>query len=76
MMIEKRKTSRIVSMFAVLSIAAMFLMSSMVVLAQDSADAEPNDNFSEAVECYDGDFIRGALDDTHDIDDYFMISLY
>ncbi len=74
-MIEKIKTSRIVGILAAIFIATMFLTSSMVVLAQ-SADEEPNDSFSDAVECYDGDYIRGALDETYDIDDYFKISLY
>ena len=73
-MIEKRNTSRIVGMFAALCIAALFFTSSMVVLA-DSADEEPNDDFSEAVICYDGDYISGTLDTSGDYVDYYQIWL-
>ena len=46
-MTEKIKTSRIVGMFMALCIAALFITSSAVVLAQQS-ESEPNDDFSEA----------------------------
>ena len=67
------KSSRF-SIFMALGIMAMFLTSSFAVIAYD--DIEPNDDFYDAVECYDGDVIYGDLDDVYDTDDFYMIQLY
>jgi len=54
-------------------IAAMFLTSGMVVLAQDS---EPNDDFWSANYCYDGDTHEGNVDYNDDPSDYYQIFLW
>ena len=73
-MIEKRKISRIVGLFMAISIAAMFVTSSAVVLAQQS-EYEPNDDFSEATYCYDGSEYEGTVDYVDDPSDYYQIYL-
>ncbi len=74
-MIEKIKTSRIAGMFAVMCIAAMFFTSGISVLAQDSADTEPNNDFWNAITCYDGDVINGVVDYGTDSSDFYKILL-
>lgn len=69
-MIEKMKTSRMIGMFLALCIAVMFLTSSMVVLAQDT---EPNNDFWNAITCYDGDIINGVVDYDTDSSDFYQI---
>ena len=64
-----------VGMFVALCIAAMFVTSSAVVLAQIS-ESEPNDDFWDATYCYDGNVYEGTVDYSDDPSDFYQIMLW